>query len=210
MCETERVRIAFYRELKSERRSKKGKHRWRAFMKQVDRERVRRLIGQSDQKAQPQDRLLLIERLSENVARIMLFYEADLGNEAQARALEVLREAIEQAIRALQPSPTSVPTVVLTQLFEGVVTSVYKKAVRVQFKVEDDLEDREFRRRDLRTSQSIEEGQAVRARCQLEVLPPTKPMSPEETRKWKEQYRDVEGYHKKAKRGKRLLEGDEV
>jgi hypothetical protein len=196
MSEVNLPQRAIYERLRRTHGSEEAKAAWRTLLKRIDQQCVRRLV--------------LIERLSENLASIALFYEPDLGSAAQRRAYELLREAIEHVIRALQPSAASGPSVALTQMFEGVVTSADKKTVRVQFMVGDDLEDRAFARRDLHMSQTIEEGQAVRARCHLEILPTTEAMSGEEIEKWKEQYCGVDGYRKKSKRGRNVLEGDEA
>jgi len=210
MGKTDSVQATFYEDLKNQGRSPTGKAKWRRYMKRTYRECVERLIGQSPAEAKPHDRLLLIERLSANLASIMLFYKADLSSESQVRAFELLKEAIEPVVRALEPSSAPVPTVVLTQLFEGVVTGMDRRAVSIEFKMDNDLEERKFSRQNLRTSRTIEEGQGVRARCQLELLPATEALAPEEIARWKEQYRGVEGYRKKAKPGRNLLEGDEA
>ena len=97
---------------------------------------------------------------------------------------------------------------VFEQVFEGEVTAADKEYVIIRFKVDDDLEERRFARKLIPPDVVIKEGQPVRARCYLESIPETPPMPPDQIRQSKDHYRDVDGYLKKAKRGKSLLEDD--
>lgn len=194
----------FYQELKTDKSKAKGK--WKTFMRRNDQKSVLRLTQSPPNEVKPHDRLLLIERISEGLGEIMLLYKAELDSDAQIRAFEFLRDTIDQGIRAIEPPTGSVPTVAFTDLFEGVITSLDEKSIRVEFKVGDDLENQQFDRNRIKTAQQVYQGQAVRARCHLELIPPREPMSDDEIEKWKRQYRDVRGYLKKAKRGRNLLE----
>ena len=131
---------------------------------------------------------------------------AGLGNNPEA--FRKLVELFSEAVRLLHLELVGLqPEIVFTQLFEGRVTSADKKRITVEFKVEDDLEDRQFDCKSLKWSQPIREGQAIQARCHLEIVPPKKPMTDDkEIQKRKKQYRNVEGYLKKAKRGRNLIE----
>ncbi len=103
------------------------------------------------------------------------------------------------------------PEIMLTEVFEGIVTSKTDNHVTIEFKLGDDLDVRQFSWDDFDIIYKgvLDEGQVVRARCQLELISPREPMSDNEIEKWKRQYRDVRGYLKKAKRGRNLLEEDD-
>lgn len=101
--------------------------------------------------------------------------------------------------------------VVLTQIFEGIVTSITDKHVMIEFKIDDDLDVRQFSWDDVDGFYrlALEEGRPVRARCELELIPPREPMSEDERKKWEEEHRGTRGYLKKAKPGRNLLEEDD-
>ncbi|MBL7154385.1 MAG: hypothetical protein ISS79_11770 [Phycisphaerae bacterium] len=140
--------------------------------------------------------MALSDLLSNDSPRLKSAFELALGACADLRAK--IMATLVSASRE----------VVLTDVFEGVVTSITDKEVIVEFKVDDDLDVRQFSWDDIGDIYKwlLEEGQAVRARCELELVPPREPMSSEEIEKWKRQYRDVRGYLKKAKKGVNLLD----
>ena len=102
----------------------------------------------------------------------------------------------------IEPSPEAI----FTQVYKGEVTSVDGEDIIVRFKVGDDLEERRFAIADRFSNRPIQEGQPVQARCQLELVQPTRPLTYDEIREYESQYDGIEEHLDKRKRGNDFLE----
>lgn len=193
---------------KSKRGIAEAKKRWRELVRGSATETVNRFLEKRDRRV-PHERFRALKAL--DAAQPEALYRLVTTNLPRCKnLLEFLLSEIALLRNAIAtiatPPPEGGLQPIFTQEFEGIVTSSTETEVTVEFTVEDDPEVRTFALANLDApGWVLEKGQAVRARCHLEVIPPTKPMSEEERRKWKQQYRDVEGYLKKDKRGKDLL-----
>lgn len=102
-------------------------------------------------------------------------------------------------------NPKKEPVTIFIQTYEGIVTSSGKEKVIIEFKTDDDLEERCFNPAELSTPRPLEEGQAVQARCYLDLVPPRGPLSEEEIKKFREQYKDFSNYLDKSEKSKNIL-----
>lgn len=222
MISDETHRRLFCGEPKDEQTKMTGEKKWSNLMEKQKRGSNIRCI-QEPQRATQQDLFRFRDSHATNVAKEIRFDQLD--DERKREALTKVQEAVgvlaayvikvetktlaEASLilltngeRKLPPKP------VFTQSFEGLVRSVDDEQIIVEFKVGDDLEERQFARKEMKLAGKIEEGDTVWARCQLDLVGPTPPMSSGEIEKWKQEHRDMEEYHKKTKRGKSLLEDE--
>ncbi len=133
------------------------------------------------------------------------------GTDQHRKYLESVRKAVDLYNIDAQNGTRRTPrTAVLTQVFEGSVMSVTDRVVSVEFQVDDDLEVRQFPVGELNLLHPLAKGDAVQARCQLEIIPPTEPHTKRQVEDWKKkEYKDAGGYQKKTKRGASLVEEED-
>ena len=186
MCKKQDIYKYVCHEPRSEERAQNARHVWRELTGRTVISSARRLVQQPD-RATKQDWFRCVGSTRGGVALLTL-----LG---MLRSLQLRHNVVSLLAKAvallIEPNGNLLfPGSVLTQTFEGEVTSVSDADVIIQFRVADDLEDRRVKRREL--SRDLEEGQPVQVKCHLELVLPSEPLMDEAIRDFENKYRELD------------------